>query len=319
MSNRPKKLLDRVRDVLRDKHYSIHTERTYVDWIKRYILFHHKRHPRDMAAPEIETFLVHLAVDLNVAASTQNQALSALLFLYREVLEIDPEPVDAIRAKRPRRLPNVLTREQVLIVLDALSGVNQLIARLLYGSGLRLIECLRLRVQDVDFDYRQIVVHDGKGRADHVTMLPDNLLQPLHAHLRHVKTLHRRDLDDGYGAVYLPVAIEEEHPDAHREWGWQYLFPAPKLSIDPRSGIRRRHHLGESGPQKAVRKAAQSVGIDKPINCHTLRHCFATHLLESGYDIRTVQQLLGHADVETTLIYSHVLNRGGPPVRSPLD
>ena len=319
MSERPKKLLDWVRDALRVKHYSIRTEQAYVGWVKRYILFHDKRHPREMGAPEIEAFLVHLAVDLNVAASTQNQALSALLFLYREVLEIDPGPVDAVRARKPKRLPNVLTREETLMVLDALSGTNQLIARLLYGSGLRLIECLRLRIQDVDFDYRQIVVRDGKGRVDHVTMLPDSLVQPLQAHLQHVKTVHQRDLDGGYGAVYLPIALEEEYPDGHREWCWQYVFPAAKLSTDPRSGVRRRHHLGESGPQKAVRKAAQSMDISKPINCRTFRHCFATHLLENGYDIRTVQELLGHKDVKTTLIYSHVLNRGGPAVRSPLD
>ena len=319
MNNRPKKLLDQVRDALRLKHYSIRTEQAYVGWIKRFILFHNKRHPKEMGAPEIAAFLTHLAVDLNVAASTQNQALCALIFLYRQVLEIDPGPVDAVRAKKPKRLPTVLTREEVRALLAALSGTNQLIAKLLYGCGLRLIECLRLRVKDIDFAYCQIIVRDGKGEKDRVTVLPQTLIAPLQEHLRRVRMIHDRDLNQGYGAVYLPYALERKYPNAHRQWGWQYVFPAPKLSIDPRTGIKRRHHLGASGPQRAIREATQLAGLNKPVGPHTLRHSFATHLLEDGYDIRTVQELLGHKDVRTTMIYTHVLQRGGLAVRSPLD
>jgi len=321
---KPKKLLHRVRDVLRDQHYSIHTEKTYVRWITRYILFHDKRHPKRMGVPEIEAFLTHLAVERRVAASTQNQALSALLFLYREVLEVELEgtaalpttsegAIDYIRAKRPaQRVPNILTREEATTLLDALSGVNQLIAQLLYGSGLRLIECLRLRVIDLDFEHRQIAVRARKGSVDHVTMLPDSLVQLLRRHLRHVQTVHQQDLENGHGAVYLPPALQEENP---RAWRWQYVFPSPNLSTDPRSGITRRHHLDQSGPQKAVRKAVQTIGIAKPASCRTLRDSFATHLLDDGYDVRTVQELLGHKDVKTTMVYSNILIK----VRSPLD
>jgi len=325
VNKRPKKLLDQtctelcrsVRDALRDQHYSIHTEKTYVEWIKRYILFHDKRHPQQMDVPEIEAFLTHLAVHLNVAASTQNQAFSALLFLYREVLEKELEsPIDSTRAKRPRqRVPTVLTREEVTMVLEALSGTNQLVAKLLYGSGLRLIECLRLRIIDLDFDHRQIAVRDRKGPVDHVTMLPDSLVEPLQKHLQRVEALHQRDLENGFGAVHLPPTLEEENP---RDWRWQYVFPSGNLSRDPRSSLTRRHHLGESGPQKAVRKAVKRIGLNKPVSCRTLRDSFATHLLDSGYDVRTVQELLGHKDVKTTMVYSHVLNRG-VAVRSPLD
>jgi integron integrase len=320
MNHQPKKLLDQVHDVMRVKHYSIRTEQAYVDWIKRYILFHGKRHPQEMGVPEIEAFLTHLAVEQNVAASTQNQALSALLFLYREVLETELGPVDAVRAKKPKRLPTVLTKEEAMAVITALSGTNQLIARLLYGSGLRLIECLRLRVKDVDFAYRQITVRDGKGEVDRVTMLPESLRAlTLQEHLQRVRMLHQHDLDSGYGAVYLPYALERKYPNAHKEWCWQYVFPARSFSRDPRSGIVRRHHLGETGPQRAVREATKLAGINKPASCHTFRHSFATHLLENGYDIRTVQELLGHKDVKTTMIYTHVLNRGPMAVRSPLD
>jgi integron integrase len=339
MSRQPKKLLDRVRDVMRLKHYSIRTEDTYVDWIKRFILFHDKRHPVEMDIAEIEAFLTHLAVEKNVAASTQNQALCALLFLYNEVLEKDlnPDVIDAVRAKKPKRLPVVLTRDEALSVLAALSGTNQLIARTLYGSGLRLIECLRLRVKDLDFAYRRrigtirITVRDGKGQKDRVTILPAILVDSLQAHLRRVRMLHQQDLDRGYGSVYLPYAMERKYPSAHKEWCWQYVFPARNLSVDPRSipspsgrgaggeGIVRRHHLSESSVQKAVRRAARLAGVDKPVGCHTFRHSFATHLLEDGYDIRTVQELLGHKDVKTTMIYTHVLNKGGLAVRSPLD
>ena len=314
-----KKLLDRVRDAIRVKHYSIRTEQAYVSWIKRYIYFHDVRHPAEMGAPEVEAFLTHLAVNENVAASTQNQALSALLFLYREVLHQDLGPIDALRAKKPKRLPTVLTKDEIRRVLDHLSSTHQLMAKLLYGSGLRLMECLRLRVKDVDFAQRQIIVRNGKGEKDRVTMLPESLVAPLQDHLRFVERLHQEDLAKGFGAVYLPYALERKYPNANREWIWQYVFPSRRLSVDPRSGVVRRHHLHESGLQKAVRAAARTAEIPKKVSCHTFRHSFATHLLESGYDIRTVQELLGHKNVKTTMIYTHVLNRGPLAVRSPLD
>jgi len=315
-----KRLLDQVRDAIRLKHYSIRTEQAYVNWIKRYIFFHNLEHPRDMGIPEIEAFLTHLAVDKNVAASTQNQAFAALLFLYREVLKIDLEgPIDSIRAKKPQRLPTVMTREEVMAVITAMSGTFQLIAKLLYGSGLRLIECLRLRVKDIDFAQHQIIVRDGKGMKDRVTMLPDTLVEPLREHLQRVRMLHQQDLAEGYGAVYLPAALERKYPHANREWIWQYVFPAAKRSKDPRSDVIRRHHLGTSAIQNAVRKAAKLAGINKHVTPHTFRHSFATHLLEAGYDIRTVQELLGHKNVKTTMIYTHVLNKGPLAVRSPLD
>jgi integron integrase len=320
MSRQPKKLLDRVRDVIRLKHYSIRTEESYGDWIKRYILFHDKRHPIEMDVAEIEAFLTHLAVDRRVAASTQNQALSALLFLYRHVLGKDLErPVDFARAKRPRHLPTVLTKVEVVRVLGFLSGTHQLMAKLLYGGGLRLMECVRLRVKDLDFAQHQIVVRDGKGMKDRITMLPGAAVPFLQDHLRHVKQLHQDDLRAGYGKVYLPFALERKYPNANGEWIWQYVFPASSLSVDPRSGVTRRHHIASSALQKAIRKAAVQAGIDKRVSCHTFRHSFATHLLQGHYDIRTVQELLGHKDVKTTMIYTHVLNRGGLAVRSPLD
>jgi len=316
----PKKLLDQVRDVIRHKHYSIRTEQAYVSWIKRYILFHDKCHPKDMGAPEIEAFLTHLAVEKHVAASTQNQALSALLFLYGEVLGKDLDfPIDSIRAKRPKRLPTVLTKEETLRVIGCMSGTYQLTAKLLYGSGLRLMECLRLRVKDVDFAQRQIIVRDGKGMKDRVTMLPDSVVTPLQERLQRVKRLHEQDLAKGYGSVYLPFALERKYPNANREWIWQYVFPSSRLSKDPRTSILRRHHVSESSVQKAVNRAVHLAGISKHVTCHTFRHSFATHLLENGYDIRTVQELLGHKDVKTTMIYTHVLNRGPLAVRSPLD
>ncbi len=319
MNQQPKKLLDQVSDTIRGKHYSIRTEQAYVNWIKRYILFHDKRHPKEMGSAEIAAFITYLAVEKNVAASTQNQALSALLFLYREVLEIDPGPVDAVRAKKPRRLPHVLTKEEALIVIAALSGDYQIIAKLMFGSGLRLIECLRLRIEALDFGYRQISVRNSTGEIDRVTMLPETLIAPLRQHLLRVRLYHRRDLNAGHGDVYLPAALEDKYPAANREWRWQYLFPARSLSDDPRSGKRRRHHLGQSGPQRAIRKAAQLTGLAKPITCLTLRHSFAVHLLESGYDVRTVQELLGHKDVKTTLVYNRLANKGSLTVRSPLD
>ena len=305
-----KKLLDRVRDAIRVKHYSIRTEQAYVNWIRRFILFHRKRHPNQMGAAEIEAFLTHLAVEENVAASTQNQALSALLFLYREVLhkELDG-PINALRAKKPKRLPTVLTKEEVHRLIGHLSGDHLLMAKLLYGSGLRLMECLRLRVKDIDFAQRQIIVRDGKGEKDRVTMLPESLVAPLQAHLQSVERLHQEDLARGFGAVYLPYALERKYPNADREWIWQYLFPSQRLSVDPRSGVVRRHHLDESGLQKAVRAAARAAGMTKKVSCHTFRHSFATHLLEDGYDICTVQELLGHKACPAT-----ASTRGGEPV-----
>jgi integron integrase len=314
-----KKPLDQLRHALRLKHYSIRTEDSYLDWTRRYILFHNKRHPSEMGSTEIKAFLTHLAVKENVAASTRNQALSALLFLYREVLHKDLGPIDALRAQKPKRLPTVLTREEVRRVFDHLSGTHLLMTKLLYGSGLRLMECVPLRVKDLDFAQHQIIVRDDKGAEDRVTMLPGSLIAPLQEHLQRVKRLHKEDLAKGYGAVYLPYARARKYPHASREWIWQYVFPADRLSVDPRTGIVRRHHADESGLQKAVRQAARSAGIKKRVTCHTFRHSFATHLLENGYDIRTVQELLGHKDVRTTMIYTHVLKRGSKGVRSPLD
>ena len=320
MDRRPKKLIQKIREIIRLKNYSIRTEEAYVSWARRFILFHNKLHPKDMGGPEIEAFLSHLAVDRNVSASTQNQALSALLFLYREVLRIDLDyPINSIRAKRPKRLPTVLTKDEAHNVLKLISSKHQLMAKLLYGSGLRLMECIRLRVKDLDFEQHQIIVRDGKGLKDRVTVLPDALIIPLKRHLRHVKLAHEDDLADGYGSVYLPNALVRKYPHADHHWVWQYVFPAPKRSKDPRSGEVRRHHVDPSGLQKAVNKAARKAGIDKRVSCHTFRHSFATHLLEDGYDIRTVQELLGHKNVSTTMIYTHVLKRGPLAVRSPLD
>jgi integron integrase len=320
VQSQPKKLLDQVRDVIRLKHYSLRTEESYITWIKRYILFHNKRHPKDMGATEIQSFLTHLAVDTNVAASTQNQALSAITFLYREVLHQDlTTSLDFTYAKRPQRLPTVLSKEEARRVIGFMSGTHQLMAKLLYGSGLRLMECVRLRVQDVDFAQNQIVVHDGKGEKDRVTMLPDAITPFLQEHLQHVKLIHEADLAEGYGHVYLPYALARKCPNASHEWIWQYVFPANRLSLDPRTGEKRRHHIDENTLQKAVHAAAHKAGINKRVSPHTFRHSFATHLLEAGYDIRTVQELLGHKDVKTTMIYTHVLNRGGLAVRSPLD
>ena len=314
------KLLDQVRGKIRLKHYSIRTEQAYVDWIKRFILHFDKRHPRELGAAEVEAFLTHLAVAGNVAAATQNQAKSALLFLYREVLETELPWLDNVeRARTPKRLPGVLTREEVQGVLGRLTGTHWLIASLLYGAGLRIMEGLRLRVKDVEFSRREILVRDGKGFKDRVTMLPAALAAPLAEHLERVKALHGRDLAAGRGAVYLPYALERKYPGAARDWAWQYVFPSANLSADPRTGIERRHHLQDQAVQRAMRQAVRDAGVNKPATPHTLRHSFATHLLEGGYDIRTVQELLGHADVSTTMIYTHVLNKGGRGVTSPLD
>jgi integron integrase len=314
------KLLDQVRDKIRLKHYSIRTEQAYTDWVKRFVLFHKKRHPSDMGAVEVEQFLTHLAVEGNVSASTQNQAKSALLFLYREVLEIELPWLDEVtKAKAGKRLPVVLTVQETQRLLARLEGTTGLIARLLYGTGMRVMEGARLRVKDIDFERRELIVREGKGNKDRVTMLPQTLVEPLRQHLVRVKDLHGRELAEGFGDVYMPFALARKYPTAGREWHWQYVFPAAKRSIDPRSGIERRHHVSDQAVQRAVRQAARDAGLNKPVTPHVLRHSFATHLLQSGYDIRTVQELLGHKDVQTTMIYTHVLNRGGRGVTSPLD
>jgi len=314
------KLLDQVRDRIRVKHYSIRTETQYVQWVRRFILFHGKKHPRDMGAPEVEAFLTHLAVDGHVAAATQNQALSALLFLYKEVLGVDlPWLNDVTRAKRPQRMPVVLTRDEVHAVLDRMSGVYGLMARLLYGTGMRLMECVRLRVKDVDFVRGEILIRDGKGAKDRVTMLPQSLVLPLQSHLQQRRALFDDDLQASKASVYMPDALARKYPNSPTEWGWQYIFPSGSYSVDPRSGAERRHHLDEKLLQRAMKKAVQASGMAKLATPHTLRHAFATHLLEAGYDIRTVQELLGHKDVSTTMIYTHVLNKGGRGVTSPLD
>lgn len=314
------RLLDKMRDKIRVKHYSIRTEQTYLDWVRRYIRFHGLRHPRELGAEAVEAFLTHLAVKRNVAASTQNQAKSALLFLYKEVLGAELPWLDGVEsAKQSKRLPVVLSQSEATQLLARMSGTAGLIARLLYGSGLRLMEGVRLRVKDLDLDRCEILVRDGKGAKDRVTVLPQRLMEPLAAQLAVTDALHKRDLSEGFGAVYLPHALERKYPNAPREWAWQYVFPAERLSVDPRSGVRRRHHFDEQLVQRAMRDALRAAGIPKPATPHSLRHSFATHLLESGYDIRTVQELLGHADVRTTMIYTHVLNRGGRGVVSPLD
>ena len=319
-SARNPKLLDRVRDVLRRKHYSIRTEQAYSHCIRRFILFHGKRHPKEMAEAEVGEFLTHLARDGKVSPSTQNQALSALLFLYKQVLQQEIGWLEGVeRAKKPVRLPVVLTRAEVEKILQHLHGTHRVMAELLYGSGLRLMECVRLRVKDMDFAYAHILVRDGKGGKDRHTMLPVHCAPRLQRHLQKIKAQHEEDLEAGFGSVYLPNALERKYPKAAWEWPWQFVFPSSRLSIDPRSGRRRRHHIEESSLQLAVKRAVRAAGLTKPATCHTLRHSFATHLLENGSDIRTVQELLGHKDVGTTMIYTHVLNRPGIGVRSPLD
>ena len=315
-----RKLLEQVSDAIRIKHYSQRTEQTYMDWIRRYILFHKKRHPKDMGVEEIQAFISHLAVERKLSASSQNQALSAIIFLYRHVLKKEIEfPTDIIRAEKSKTLPVVLTQQEAMTVISKMTGLPQLMTKILYGSGLRLMECLRLRVKDIDFGNHQIIVRDGKGEDDRVTILPDSIIPALHAQIKIVALIHGQDLKKGFGEVYLPYALAKKFPNASKEEMWQYLFPAISLSIDPVSKKTMRHHIDETVLQKAVRRAALLAKIDKPVTPHTFRHSFATQLLQAGYDIRTIQELLGHKDVKTTMIYTHVLQRGGLAVKSPLD
>ena len=316
----PPKLLDRVRDAIRARHYSRRTEVAYVAWIRRYIGFHQLAHPSTLGAPDISTFLTWLATKRQVSASTQNQALAALLFLYEHVLQVRLGQVEhVVRAKQPLRLPVVLSREEVAAVLVLLEGTLWIIGMLLYGSGLRLEECLELRVKDIDFDRNQIAVRRGKGQKDRTTMLPATVIERLRKHLAEVRRLHAADLEDGVGRVVLPDALERKYPNAATDWGWQFVFPASRICRDPRWGLPSRFHLHESAVQKGIAAAVRRSGIAKRVGPHTLRHSFATHLLEDGYDIRTVQELLGHKDVSTTMIYTHVLNRGALGVKSPAD
>ncbi len=314
------KLLNSVREAIRVRHYSRRTEEAYTHWIRRFIFFHGVRHPAKMGKEEVNQFLSHLAVKEHVSSSTQNQAFSALLFLYKQVLGTDIGFVDGVvRARRPKRLPIVLTRHEVKGVLDQLEGVPLLVCILLYGAGLRLLDCLRMRVKDIDFERNEITVRDGKGCKDRVTMLPARAKQPLLAHLDKIRRLHENDLRNNLGRTLLPGALLRKYPNADREWSWQYVFPASSHYTDPTTGVRHRHHVHETVIQKAVREAVRRAAITKPASCHTFRHCFATQLLEDGYDIRTVQELLGHNDVKTTMVYTHVLNKGGRGVRSPVD
>lgn len=316
----PRRFLDQLRECLRVRHYSLRTEDAYVDWARRFILFHGKRHPKDMGVQEIQAFLSHLAVDRQVSPSTQNQAKAALLFLYHHLLGIELSWLsEVVQAKRHPRRPVVLSVGEIRTLLDQMDGVMGLVARLLYGTGMRLMEGLRLRVKDLDFDRQEILVRDGKGGKDRVTVLPDVLVGPLKSHLSRVKALHEQDLQEGSGEVELPDALATKFRRVSRTWGWQWVFPSALRSVDPRTGVLRRHHLHPESVQKAVRLAARSRELVKPVSPHVLRHSFATHLLEAGHDIRTIQELLGHKDVETTMIYTHVLNRGGRGVASPLD
>ncbi len=313
------KLLDQVRAALRVKHYSYRTEQAYIHWIKRFIIFHKKRHPKEMGEKEINEFITHLAVKEKVAASTQNQALCAIIFLYKNIINKKIGELKFTWAKKPKRLPVVLTKQEIRKLLDQLVGVPRLMACLIYGSGLRLNECLQLRIQDIDFSYKQITVRDAKGAKDRITILPEFLVDSLKNHIQKVKKLHQRDLANGYGSVAMPNALEKKYPKAAYSFEWQWVFPALNISHDPRSGIKKRHHQGEWMIQRAIREAKLRAGITKHIGCHTLRHSFATHLLEDGYDIRTIQELLGHKNLNTTMIYTHVLNKGGKGVRSPVD
>jgi integron integrase len=316
----PPRLLDAVRAAIRLRHYSYRTEKAYVDWIRRFVQHHGRRHPRELGGTEVRDFLSHLASERQVSPATQAQALAALLFLYKRVMNVDlPWIDDVVRAHRPKRLPTILTREEARQVIAQMSGVHRLIAGLLYGSGLRLLEALRLRVKDVDFYHRRILVRDGKGMKDRVSILSISAAGELQIHLKNVRLLHEHAIRRGFGGVELPHALNRKYPRAHLQWGWQYVFPAARPATDPRTGTWRRHHVHEESVQRHVRAAARAACIEKPVSPHTFRHSFATHLLETGYDIRTVQELLGHKDVSTTQIYTHVMAPGSNPVRSPMD
>jgi integron integrase len=314
------KLLDRMRGAIRLRHYSIRTEEVYIDWARRFILFHNKRHPKDLGGAEVRAFLNYLAQERKVAASTQNQAKAALLFLYREVLQIElPWLDEVVAAKSPQRLPVVLTSAEMHRLFNSMSGTMGLAAMLLYGTGMRLLEGLQLRVKDIEFSRREIVVRGGKGNKDRVTVLPENLILPLQSHLTKVKALHEGDIDAGFGEAFIPNMLEQKYPKDARTWGWQFVFPSAVRLLDAKSGAEYRHHIYGASVQRAVREGARLAGIDKPVTPHILRHSFATHLLQAGYDIRTVQELLGHSDVATTMIYTHVLEQGGKVIKSPLD
>jgi integron integrase len=319
MNDRPKMLLEVVSDTIRRKHYSHRTEKSYLQWIKRYVIFHRKRHPREMGKAEVEAFLTYLAVEGKVSASTQNQAFNAILFLYREVLDQPLEDVQAFRAKQTTYLPIVLTPQEVRSIIAQMSGIHRLIIQLLYGTGMRQTEALSLRVKDLDFSQHQIIIRNAKGMKDRITMLPDSLIPDLKAHLDRAKLFHQQDLADGYGSAWIPFAIDRKYPNVDKQWIWQWVFPSSQRIQNLDTEIWQRYHLHESGLQKALKQATQRAQITKRIGCHTFRHSFATHLLQSGYDIRTIQELLGHKDVKTTMIYTHVLNRGGRGVISPLD
>ncbi|MFZ0453582.1 MAG: integron integrase [Ignavibacteriaceae bacterium] len=319
VQSRKPKLIDQIKTVMRVHHYSKRTEEAYTKWIKDFISFHKNEHPIKLGAPEISEYLKFLAVNRNVSSSTQNLALCAIVFLYKHVLKRDISKIDLVWAKKDKRLPTVFTRNEIKAILDQLNGVNLIIANLLYGAGLRLMECIRLRVKDIEFEYSQIIVRNGKGRKDRVTLLPETLKEKLEQHLKKVENLHNRDLEKGFGIVYLPNALDKKYPNAGKEPGWQYVFPSPQISIDQRTGIKRRHHIDENVLQKVVKTAIRKAGIKKQGSCHTFRHSFATHLLEDGYDIRTVQELLGHENLNTTMIYTHVMKKGGLGVKSPAD
>lgn len=318
--NSGRKLFDQIHIIMRRKHYSIRTERSYVSWIKNYIAFNNMQHPRNMGKLEIEAYLSHLAVERSVSSSTQNQAFNAILFLYRDVLEMKlEEELNAVRAKKTERIPVVLSHPEAMSIIRSMDGLMQLMTMLLYGCGLRLMECLRLRIKDVDMGMNCIVVRDGKGKKDRVVMLPEMVKTPLGDQIGRAEALHRDDLSKGYGEVYLPFALAVKYPRASKQTGWQYVFPSGSISTDPISGKSMRHHLNPATLQKAVKKAVNTMGIRKPVGCHTFRHSFATRLLENGYDIRTVQELLGHRDVKTTMVYTHVMQKGAKAVKSPLD
>ena len=318
--DKPRKLLDQVRDVMRLKHYAYRTELTYSGWIKRFVFFHDKKHPKDMGELEVEAFLTWLAVDKKVAKSTQNQAFNALLFLYRDVLKCPLEGrINAVRSRNKKRLPVVMSKEETRRVLNAMSGTTQLMAKLFYGSGLRLMECIRLRVKDIDFEIDEIRVRSGKGDKDRLVPLPESIKPALNTHLERVKLIHENDMNNGHGKVHLPQALSRKYPDAAKEWRWQYVFPSTRISPDPRTGVTRRHHMDPSSLDRAIKRAVKLAGITKRVTSHTFRHSFATHLLQTGTDIRTIQSLLGHSDVSTTMIYTHVLRQEAQGVKSPLD